>query len=321
MKTQNTVTVSASDIAVSIEAIAKEQAALICAALVASDKAKTKAEKAAGTLTASIKQTMAQPAQAVGRTFSELFLQLRAVAMANCKVAVLENVSPEKDAAVADEWRRLSNSAAVVMRRVNNGKAGEAPAFGLFYIGLNKADMSANVQIIKAPTEKEVRAALHSDQKALNAALEQFKPVEKAKKAPAAGGADSGKHVGIADKNAPAGGAAAAIIEQVQTWRAGELEALAAQLLNMAAELRKAAEKPAADKKPAAAKPGAKSRGETQKRAKNEPGKVSGAKPVPTAPSAEPVPVEGKTEPVKVTAKGRKEAAPTFKPTVADKVA
>jgi hypothetical protein len=39
---------------------------------------------------------------------------------------------------------------------------------------------------------------------------------------------------------------------------------------------------------------------------------------VPTAPSAEPVPVEGKTAPVKVTAKGRKEAAPTFKPTVAD---
>lgn len=319
MKTQNTVTVSASDIAVSIEAIAKEQAALICAALVASDKAKTKAEKAAGTLTASIKQTMAQPAPAVVRTFSELFLQLRAVAMANCKVAVLENVSPEKVAAVADEWRRLSNSAAVVMRRVNNGKAGEAPAFGLFYIGLNKADMSANVQIIKAPSEKEVRAALHSDQKALNAALEQFKPVEKAKKAPGTdGGADSGKHVGVADKNAPAGGAAAAILEQVQTWRAGELEALAAQLLNMAAELRKAAEKPAADKKPAAAKASAKSRGETQKRAKNEPGKVSGAKPVPTAPSAEPVPVEGKTEPVKVTAKGRKEAAPTFKPTVAD---
>lgn len=319
MKTQNTVTVSASAIVESNEAIAKEQAALICAALVASDKAKTKAEKAAGTLTASIKQTMAQPAPAVVRTFSELFLQLRAVAMANCKVAVLENVSPEKVAAVADEWRRLSNSAAVVMRRVNNGKAGDAPLFGLFYIGLNKADMTANVQIIKAPSEKDVRAALHSDQKALNAALEQFKPVEKAKKAPAAdGSADSGKHVGVADKTAPAGGAAAAILEQVQTWRAGELEALAAQLLNMAAELRKAAEKPAADKKPAAAKASANSRGETQKRAKNEPGKVSGAKPVPTAPSAEPVPVEGKTEPVKVTAKGRKEAAPTFKPTVAD---
>lgn len=311
-------TVSASAVVESCEVIAKEQAAIICAALVSADKAKARSDKAAGNLTASIKQAMAQPAQAVARTFSELFLQLRDVALSNCKVAVLENVSAEKVADVSNEWRRLSNSAAVVMRRVNNGKAGDAPAFGLFYIGLNKADMTANVQIIKAPTEQEVRAALHNDQKALNAALDQFKPVEVTSKK-AGTVADSGKHVGISDKNAPTGGAAAAILEQVQLWKAGELEALAAQLLNLAAAQRKATEKAAPVKNAAAAKPSAKSRGETQKRAKNEPGKVSGAKPAPTAPTAEPVPVEGKTAPVKVTAKGRKEAAPTFKPSVADK--
>lgn len=270
MKTTNAaVTVSASAIVESNEAIAKEQAAIICAALVSADKAKARSDKAAGNLTASIKQAMAQPAQAVSRTFSELFLQLRDVAMSNCKVAVLENVSAERVADVSNEWRRLSNSAAVVMRRVNNGKAGEAPAFGLFYIGLNKADMTANVQIIKAPTESEVRAALHNDQKAMNAALEQFKPVEVAsKKAGTSADADSGKHVGTSDKHAPTGGAAAAILEQVQLWKAGELEALAAQLLNMAAAQRKATEKKAPAKNPAAAKPSAKSRGETQKRAK-----------------------------------------------------
>ena len=262
-------TVSASAAVAQTVATVKEQAGQLVAAIVATDNAANRLQVAGGQLASLFGAMLAAPAPIVEKVLTETFAQLRPVAEKNVGKKASE-------AEKADEWRRLANSAAVVARRVNKGAAGTAPLFGLFYIGLSK-ESGATVRVIQKPTPEQVRKALAHDAKACNAAVAAL----------AAGTTPATAAKGAASKPAPTpaphaacksdssvSSSEAAVMEICSAWNPGELEQLAARLLNLAAEKRAAIAKKPAAKKPAAAK-----------------SKKPAAKGAPVSPAAKSVPV------------------------------
>lgn len=259
--------ISATKAAAATVETVKEQAAQLVAAVVATDNALVKAN-AQGTKTlAMLRAALGQPAPIVAKVLGEVFAQLVPVAQKNVGK---KGTSVEQ----AEEWRRLANSVAVMARRANG--ADGAPLFGLFYIGLDKAKLSAVVEVIAKPTPADVRASQMREQdknKAIAALSAPAKPAAK----PAVTGADTGaKPVGPTDNHAPRLSAEQAVLAQVANWRAGELESLANALLKMAADQRQAAAKKAPTAK---AKSSAPKRGPVTKAAKSVP--------VATAPTAQ----------------------------------
>lgn len=293
--------ISATKAAAATVETVKEQAAQLVAAVVATDSALVKAN-AQGTKTlAMLRAALGQPAPIVAKVLGEVFSQLVPVAQKNVGK---KGSSVEQ----AEEWRRLANSVAVMARRANGGDG--APLFGLFYIGLDKAKLSAVVEVIAKPTPADVRASQMREQdknKAIAALSAPSKPAAK----PAVTGADTGaKPVGPTDNHAPRLSAEQAVLAQVANWRAGELESLANALLKMAADQRQASAKKAPTAK---AKSSAPKRGPVTKADKSVP--------VATAGAVAPGMAAGATPGATLKKSGKKEAAPTFKPTVADKVA
>ena len=292
-----TTTISATQaVAATVETV-KEQAAQLVAAVVATDSALVKAN-AQGTKTLTmLRSALSQPAPIVAKVLGEVFAQLVPVAQKNVGK---KSTSAEQ----AEEWRRLANSVAVMARRANGGDG--APLFGLFYIGLDKAKLSAVVEVIAKPTPADVRASQMREQDKNKAIAALAAPAK-----PAVTGADTGaKPVGPTDNHAPRLSAEQAVLAQVANWRAGELENLANALLKMAADLRQAQAKKAPTAK---AKSSAPKRGPVTKTDKSVP--------VATAGAVAPGMAAGATPGATLKKSGKKEAAPTFKPTVADKVA
>lgn len=296
-----TTTISATKTAAAIVETVKEQAAQLVAAVVATDSALIKAN-AQGTKTlAMLRAALSQPAPIVAKVLGEVFAQLVPVAQKNVGK---KGTSVEQ----AEEWRRLANSVAVMARRANGGDG--SPLFGLFYIGLDKAKLAAVVEVIAKPTPADIRKSQMREQdknKAIAALAAPAKPAAK----PAVTGADTGaKPVAPTDAHAPRLSAEQAVLAQVANWRAGELESLANALLKMAADMRQASAKKAPTAK---AKSSAPKRGPVTKAAKSVP--------VATAGSTAPGMATGATPGAVLAKSGKKEAAPTFKPTLADKVA
>lgn len=295
-----TTTISATKaVAATVETV-KEQAAQLVAAVVATDSALVKAN-AQGTKTlAMLRAALSQPAPIVAKVLGEVFTQLVPVAQKN---AGKKATSVEQ----AEEWRRLANSVAVMARRANGGQ-GSAPLFGLFYIGLDKAKLAAVVEVIAKPSPADIRKSQMREQdknKAIAALSAPAKPAAK----PAVTGADTGaKPVGPTDNHAPRLSAEQAVLAQVANWKAGELESLANALLKLAADQRQASAKKAPTAK---AKSAAPKRGPVTKAAKSVP--------VATAGAVAPGMAKGATPGATLAKSGKKEAAPTFKPTEAEK--
>ena len=285
-------------VAATVETV-KEQAAQLVAAVVATDSALIKAN-AQGTKTlAMLRAALSQPAPIVAKVLGEVFNQLVPVAQKN-----VGKKGTQEEA--ADEWRRLANSVAVMARRANG--ADGSPLFGLFYIGLDKAKLAAVVEVIAKPTPADIRKSQLREQdknKALAALTAPAKPAAK----PAVTGADTGaKPVGPTDTHAPRMSAEQAVLAQVANWKAGELESLANALLKLAADQRQASAKKAPTAK---AKSSAPKRGPVTKADKSAP--------VATAGAVAPGMAKGATPGAVLAKSGKKEAAPTFKPTEAEK--
>lgn len=301
--------ISATAAAAATVATVKEQAGQLVQAIAAMDSAAAKLNQAGGQLATLFSAALDAPAPIVEKVLSETFAQLRAVAEKNVGKKATE-------AEKAEEWRRIANSAAVVARRVNKGKAGAAPMFGLFYIGLSKEN-GATVRVIQKPTAEQVRKALATDQRALNsalAALETGKVPASKPHAPKAAPA-SKPHAAAGATDTPATSSEAAILEQLNSWRPAELEQLAARILNMATAKRAAiaekSAKPAA--KPARAKQAAPKKGPASKPAATAPAA--------TAPTASPVAMPKPVAGAKLAKKGAADPMPVGVPTDADKSA
>lgn len=300
--------ISATAAAAATVATVKEQAGQLVQAIAAMDSAAAKLNQAGGQLATLFSAALDAPAPIVEKVLSETFAQLRAVAEKNVGKKATE-------AEKAEEWRRIANSAAVVARRVNKGKAGAAPMFGLFYIGLSKEN-GATVRVIQRPTAEQVRKALATDQRALNsalAALETGKVPASKPHAPKAAPESKPHSAGASDT--PATSSEAAVLEQLSSWRPAELEQLAARILNMATAKRAAiaekSAKPAA--KPARAKQAAPKKGPASKPAATAPAA--------TAPTASPVAMPKPVAGAKLAKKGAADPMPVGVPTDADKSA
>ncbi len=300
--------ISATAAAAATVATVKEQAGQLVQAIAAMDSAAAKLNQAGGQLATLFSAALDAPAPIVEKVLSETFAQLRAVAEKNVGKKATE-------AEKAEEWRRIANSAAVVARRVNKGKAGAAPMFGLFYIGLSKEN-GATVRVIQKPTAEQVRKALATDQRALNsalAALETGKVPASKPHAPKAAPESKPHSAGASDT--PATSSEAAVLEQLSSWRPAELEQLAARILNMATAKRAAiaekSAKPAA--KPARAKQAAPKKGPASKPAATAPAA--------TAPTASPVAMPKPVAGAKLAKKGAADPMPVGVPTDADKSA
>lgn len=257
------------------------------------------ADKARGKLAVQVRELMASPCAVVSATLSAVFAQLEA------KVT-------SKGQTDAEAWARIANSIATNVRIQWNGLPEDARP-QVCYIALDRGALTANVQILEKPSKSELKAALGHDQKAYNAANERLFGKPAAKPQPKAD-STAPKVVAPSDTNAPAGGLLAAIMEQTAPLSTGELHELVKRLeaeinARTAAALEKAEKKGAGVS--ATAKVGSKSRGESQKVAKNQPSKPSKAAAAPTAPTVE---VQPTAEPSKTRRSSRKpEAAPTFR--------
>lgn len=252
--------------------------------------------KAGAKLSTVIRAAFEQPAPLVSATLSEVFVQL------DSKV----NKGKPTDATRAD-WATIANSVATHVRNIWN-KLPEDARPALCYIALDRADCAATVHVMQAPSKQDLKNALASDTKALNAALARIhgntpsgkdRTDNAGKPLPAMPAAKGGK-VGAPDPSAPAS-LLSGIREQIRHLSSAERAALILELSatlsqserhdsvkgieqQMAADT--AAALSAAETKgrgkTATAKVGAKSRGESQRVAKDKGNAKSGGEVMPT---------------------------------------
>lgn len=221
------------------------------------------AHKANGKLSDHIRTAFAAPVPVLSATLSAVFIGL------DKKLTPKAGHNDESRAV----WATIANSVATHVRNLwNKLPEGERPA--LCYIALNRADCTANVQVLAKPTKQELKNVLGHDQKALNAAMARIHSATTTpggqtinpKPAPAPAAV-----IGAVDSHAPKGGVLAGLIVQLGTLSLAEKHELAKQLESMI-NAETAARLEASEKKgrgPSAnAKPNAKSRGETQAKAK-----------------------------------------------------
>ena len=252
--------------------------------------------KAGAKLSTVIRAAFEQPAPLVSATLSEVFVQL------DSKV----NKGKPTDATRAD-WAAIANSVATHVRNIWN-KLPEDARPALCYIALDRADCAATVHVMQAPSKQDLKNALASDTKALNAALARIhgntpsgkdRTDNAGKPLPAMPAAKGGK-VGAPDPSAPAS-MLSGIREQIRHLSSAERAAL---ILELSATLSQAErheaakgieQQMAADTaaalvaaetkgrgKTATAKVGAKSRGESQRVAKDKGNAKSGGEVMPT---------------------------------------
>lgn len=252
--------------------------------------------KAGAKLSTVIRAAFEQPAPLVSATLSEVFAQL------DTKV----NKGKPTDASRAD-WATIANSVATHVRNIWN-KLPEDARPALCYIALDRADCAATVHVMQAPSKQDLKNALASDTKALNAALARIhgntpsgkdRTDNAGKPLPAMPAAKGGK-VGAPDPHAPAS-MLAGIREQVRHLSRAERLALILELTSTMAQadkheavtgiqaqidtetdLKISSQSKAARKTSANAKVGAKSRGESQRVAKDKGNAKSGGEVMPT---------------------------------------
>lgn len=266
----------------------------ICAAALGAYKASLAAQKSGAKLADQVRQLFTSPLAIVESTLQAVFVQLA------------EQVKP-------DVWPTVANSVATNVRTIVKGLPDEARP-QVCYIALDRGACTANVVVMAKPSKAELKARLGHDQKAYNAHQEKLFP---AKPAALHTPSEAPKLVGAPDKHEPKGGYLAAMLEQTRGLSVSDLKTLVAELEKEIAsreEKRLQAEE-AKGKVSAAGKPNAKSRGESQRVAKNRPSKASSASAAPTAPTVE---VQPTTAPSKARRSTRKpEAAPVCTPTAA----
>lgn len=192
--------------------------------------------KANGKLGDLIRAAFTSPAPVVAGIMAAVFIEL----------ANTINKKGATDASI-EQWATVANTVATQVRNIWNKLDSESrPA--LCYIALDRANCTANVQILQAPTKQEIKNALKNDIKATNAALARIHPAtttpggtaKSANKAPEAGGV-----VGQTDKNQPKVGTVQTVLETCHGLSIAELDQLAkaiAGLINQrtAAALEKA---------------------------------------------------------------------------------
>lgn len=255
------------------------------------------ADKAAGKLAVQVKAAFAAPTPVLRATLSAVFVQL---------ASRLEPRKGWDDASLA-QWARIANSIATYVRQVWNACPEESrPA--LCYIALDRANCTANVQVLEKPTKSELKAALGADTKALNAAMARIHPAKAAKTAKEESA--PAPLVGQPDVNAPRVDSVGAILEMTHGLSLADLDRLASELAK-AVEARKAAELAKAEK--AGAGPSAAGRSKRVAKVAAKPAKAG------AAPSAPTVETESTQPPVKAPrSKRQPEAAPTVRATLSD---
>lgn len=206
------------------------------------------ADKARGKLAATLKPLFSLPAAELASALESVFASIGEKA---------------KD---AEQFQRVGNSVAVYCRQLNAALPSPLP---LFYIGLQRAEKRATVKISEQISAQIIKRELADDIRAQNKALASLQPAKAAAAAAPAGAAAAAPKVGMRDKHAP-GTAQAAILEQINGWREGELQALQSAIAELiaskaAARLAKAEK---AGRVTAAAKTKAATAPEAQKRAK-----------------------------------------------------
>ena len=206
------------------------------------------ADKARGRLAATLKPLFALPAAELASALESVFASIGEKA---------------KD---AEHFSRVANSVAVYCRQLNAALPSPLP---LFYIGLDRAEKKATVKVSEQVSAAIIKRELADDIRAQNKALAALQPAKAHAAAAPAGAAVPAPKVGLSDKHAP-GTAQAAIIEQINGWREGELIALQSAISELiaskaAARLAKAEKN---GKVTAAAKAKAATAPEAQKRAK-----------------------------------------------------
>lgn len=253
------------------------------------------AHKAAGKLSTQVRALMQSPAPVVEATLSQAFAMLA------------ERVKP-------DVWPTIANSIATNVRIIVKGLPDETRP-QVCYIALDRGACTANVVVMAKATVAQLEKRLGHDQKALNAAKEKLfgkpaaQPLHNPEQPPQVAGSN--------DKHAPLGGVLGALIEQTKGLRTGDLMELVKRLQAEieAREAARLAEEETKGKVTAKGKPNAKSRGESQRVAKNQPAKPSAASAAPTAPTVEAKPTAQPAKTRRSTTKP--EAAPVCTPTAA----
>ena len=215
------------------------------------------ADKARGKLAATLKPLFTLPARELASALESVFSAIG---------------EKSKD---AEHFSRVANSVAVYCRQLNAALPNPLP---LFYIGLNRAEKTATVKISEQLSVAIVKRELADDIRAQNKALAALQTPKAQAAAAPAGAAVPAPKVGLSDKHAP-GNALSVILEQVNSWREGELQALQAAIGELiaskaAARLAKAEKDgkvTAAAKTKAATAPEAQKRAKAKAKAKAEP--------------------------------------------------
>ena len=220
------------------------------------------ADKARGKLAATLKPLFSLPAAELASALESVFASIG---------------EKSKD---EEQFSRVANSVAVYCRQLNGALPAPLP---LFYIGLNRAEKRATVKISEQISAQIIKRELADDVRAQNKALAALQPAKAAGAAAPVSSAVPAPKVGLSDKHAP-GNALSVILEQVSSWREGELQALQAAIGELIASKAKArlAKAEKAGRVTAKAKEKAGTRPEAQKRAKS----VAKAKAEPVAVAA-----------------------------------
>lgn len=228
-------------------AITNAQADGIVTAAIGADKAK-------GKLSDHIRALFASPLPVVAATLSQSFV-------------TLADKLTKKGTTDSEAWARIANSIATNVRTIVAGLADEVRP-ELCYIALDRANHTANVQVLGKASLQDLKNTIGHDLQAFNKAKERLfgnRSNEKPnpKQAPAAKVV-----VGQPDKGQPQADAVAALLEQCRGLSIADLDrlqkAIAAEIdAKTAANLEKAEK--AGKGATAKGKTNAKSRGESQK--------------------------------------------------------
>lgn len=212
------------------------------------------ADKAKGKLSDHIRALFASPLPVVAATLQQSFV-------------TLADKLTSKKGTDSEAWARIANSIATNVRTIVAGLADEVKP-DVCYIALDRANHTANVQVIGKASLQDLKNALGHDQQAFNKAKERLfgnRSNEKPNKntAPA-----KAVVVGQPDKHQPKASAVSLLMEQARTLTSAELHELT-KLLTAELDARTAAGIEKAEKAAkgptAKGKSTAKTRGEAQK--------------------------------------------------------
>lgn len=215
------------------------------------------ADKAKGKLSDHIRSLMSSPTQIVAATLQQSFV-------------TLADKLTKKGTTDSEAWARIANSIATNVRTIVAGMADDVRP-DLCYIALDRANHTANVQVIQKASLQDLKNAIGHDLQAFNKAKTKLFGNTSNTKPSKNQAPEKAVMVGQPDKHQPKASQVAILMEQAKSMTSAELHELAKQIAaeldaRTAAGLEKAEK--AAKKVTATGKPSAKARGESQAVAK-----------------------------------------------------